>query len=201
MPPPSELSCTEGQFLALDAATLPPNTVTRISCPPKNTRGYGGYLKKKEVQKLLGTLPAWELCTECPRVSPASTRKLCPLCTHRVLVKHHARTAAPPPTMNPHTAAAAARVEESLDSRAARAITEDHAHSVAARKPPGFLTWCAQALVSRFAGTPMPQPPAPAQLPSGHGIPLAAVPSAQGNVAPGLPLAAVNHGVAGAPAR
>ena len=105
--------------------------------------------------------------------------------------------------MNPHTAAAAARVEVALDLRAARAITEDHAFDVAARRPTGFFTWCAQALVSRVAGVPMPQPPAPAQLPSGYGLPPAAVPSAQGDQQhvgqPGLPPAPGNQQQVGQP--
>ena len=80
---PSELIHTEPQFLALDPTILAPNTVIRISCPPRNARGYAGFLKRREVHKLLSALPAWKLCIECPRVSPASATKLCPLCTHR----------------------------------------------------------------------------------------------------------------------
>ena len=101
--PPTEITCTEAQFLALDPTTLAPNTVIRISCPPRTARGYAGFLKRTEVGVLVAVLPGWKLCSACSRVCPASATKLCPLCAHRVSVKHHknsgARAHTHPPNM------------------------------------------------------------------------------------------------------
>ena len=216
MPPPSELSCTEGQFLALDAATLPPNTVTRITCAEGSARGHRGYLKRSEVLLLLAAHTQWKGCSHCARLDSVLQRprgKLCLACADRVLTASHARAARA--AMQPvhdewaESLKAGERIRKAHDHAIATGMVLTYANQVRQHQPPTMWDW----VKCRVLGMPMPQPPAPAQLPSGYGMPPAAVPSAQGNqqhvgqpgsAAPsaqgnvGQPLAAGNHG---APAR
>ena len=74
-----------------------------------------------------------------------------------------------------------------------------YANQVRQHQPPTMWDW----VKDRVFGMPMPQPPAPAQLPSGYGLPPAALPSAQGNQQhvgqPGLPPAPGNQQQVGQP--
>ena len=132
MPPPLEVIYTEAEFLALDHTTLTPNTAIRISCPPRNPRGYAGFLKRGEVRLLVLALPGghWKLCSACSRVSPASDTKLCPLCAHRVLVKHHknsnARARTHTPNMEFPSERAARTIALSNDTDVATLMTQTH---------------------------------------------------------------------------
>ena len=146
MPPPSELSCTEGQFLALDAATLPPNTVIRITCAEGSARGYRGYLKRSEVLLLLAAHPQWKGCSHCARLNSVLQRprgKLCLACAHRVLTAAHAR--APRAAMQPvddewaESRKAGDEIRKANDHAIATSMVLTHANQVRQHQPPTIV--------------------------------------------------------------
>ena len=151
----------------------------------------------------------WCLCSFCPRLIVLAHHtggKRCLYCLARAR-RRRVASAAPRAAMQPvdewvESRKAGDEIREANDHAIATGMVLTYANQVRQHQPPTMWDW----VKDRVFGIPMPQLPAPAQLPP------AAVPHAQGHqqhVQPGLPpagqpgnvgqpLAAGNHG---APAR